>query len=531
MLNQIDLTKVYSQLSPKHVAEINHLLTNLRLQPSQEARIAPSLITRGEIQIFGCSTPRFALRIYFRNSPGFLNIRRLRPLETILQRRKASTEPPQSSLHTLSHEEIVQILQDERQSCIADCLLPHPQDISLDDYHILKVRLSDAYGETLSGFNAHYSSTPFVKNVSLGGGLCAQACCFMSTALLHDHALGVHGLADITALANSPRHRILSISDMNYPAMSRYFAAVSLAMTQQCTHAQCFDGPIHGLKADTLEFESAIKSYLLSGIPVVLPVDTGRMLGFKSLDSAEPRQESDSIYKQNGLTIDVTKFDRTKPDRHCVVIVGVSKYSEPGHTKFLFNDPSYFPFMDATVTELMDAGPYLGNTGQIDRTTFFSITPAAVKMPLLDYKPLGSLEYRAGLRRLSKTFRQTQMASPLRYPAEQTTHFILTQIKDFSSLRYLDPLTHKTDHIPKAWASIRDQLVLLGQKLQATVHWQDHRWLWLEIMKDAIWVWDAEVEPIMYDEQAGMHEYLVAKLAINGNQIATIWPEEFEITD
>lgn len=524
MLNEIGAATIFGELSEEQQGELGFILARLRLECQPTCRIAPSIIIRSELQIFGCSSPRFAYRIYFKSGTGFLNIRRFRLLKMGVRTRQVKDDTSHLMLDEVGENEIRGILQDESQSCIADCLLPVPPEYR--EFHLLTAILSDAYGETLPKESGPYAGTPFLKNVILGGGLCAQACCFMATAILHAHATGVHGLGEITALANSPRRRILSISDMNYPLMANYFAAVALIMTEQNTHTHIHRGDLSLQEVELMEFVQALKSYLLSGMPVVVPLDTGKLLGFHSLNKHATRDLERSIYYKNGLDIDpedLEGFDHTEPNNHCVILVGCQTSANPNRSKFLFNDPSYYPFMEATASDLLDACPYAAASPHAARGSFWSVTPDAVKMPLLDFKPLGSIEYLPGLKSISRMHRY----SSLRHDPNQTSHFLLAQLDGLATTRYLDPLTTRTYQFPRVWPTMRERLEKISSTLKEKLYWRGKHWVWLEIMQDSVWMWDAEIEPVL----GNSNEYLIAYAVLNGNQIEIKWPNEFELGD
>ena len=44
-------------------------------------------------------------------------------------------------------------------------------------------------------------------------------------------------------------------------------------------------------------------------------------------------------------------------------------------------------------------------------------------------------------------------------------------------------------------------------------------------MHDSIWMWDAEIEPVL----GNPNEYLIAYAVADGNQVELKWPMDFEI--
>ena len=109
-------------------------------------------------------------------------------------------------------------MQQPEQSCIADCLLPPPAHLSTGQYTFLQTKLGTAYGECDKQHD--FNAIPYVKNIDLGGGVCAQAVSYMATALLHEHATRVYGLADISALAHDPACQEICISGLTRMAVS-----------------------------------------------------------------------------------------------------------------------------------------------------------------------------------------------------------------------------------------------------------------------------------------------------------------------
>ncbi|MCA9206348.1 MAG: hypothetical protein KDA59_25020, partial [Planctomycetales bacterium] len=146
-------------------------------------RFAPSIILRSEAELLAVSCPRFAVRVYV-SERSFVNARRRRTLQRAIRRAYAD------SIKGDQFRE--QLLRDvDRSSWIADSLLEVPDDIKAR-FTCLTTRLATSYGE-----REEFDAVPFVTHIRLGGGLCAQAVCFMTLCLLPD--VPVMGPSEITA--------------------------------------------------------------------------------------------------------------------------------------------------------------------------------------------------------------------------------------------------------------------------------------------------------------------------------------------
>src|SRR4051812_25601223 len=151
-------------------------------------RIAPSIMARSEAELFGISMPRFAVRAYLEPSrKSFINLRRMKEFARRAAHR--GWMPIGASGLKYGEEVFVDVAHPERPSdmmlrndCIGDSVLVPPEDI-LEDFFVITAELGLAYGE-----GQEIWATPFVRPIRCpGGGLCAQACCFMANALLHGY--------------------------------------------------------------------------------------------------------------------------------------------------------------------------------------------------------------------------------------------------------------------------------------------------------------------------------------------------------
>ena len=516
MLNRINLNalKESGEIEDHHITELLALARSLGLKLDYEGRVAPSIILRSELQLFGCAAPRFAYRVYFDQAngepaKGFVNIRRLARFSKSIR------------VEGIDHAELARILSDQSQSCIADCLLPRPFYLPPEKFHLIQSKLSTGYGETAANYGIEdYAGTPFVKCISLGGGVCAQACAFMATAMLHDYAKSVHGFAEITALAYPRRRKFLNISGLNLQRMQRYFENANLAMTAQCAVGVA-RAPTKTLdQAKAKEFECALKSYCRSNMPIIVPMDMGRMLGFPSLREEDSRKEGKDIYKVNGFTLKAADLDRTRTRQHCVVVVGYKTAVEEGtEDTFVFNDPSAHPFMYAKTSLITNSGAYAGALRDTtDPFQFWAITPGPVKMPLLNFERPRASGHQPGLKWMSWWHRNNDGARPLT-SREPSDNFKLMQLREISRASQFDPAPQKV------WSRFREDLKSVCDRLVDTHFYEMSHWVWLEIMDTGIWIWDAEIEPNYLDPA----ECLLAEIHALKDDDRIQFPSDYEI--
>src|SRR6266540_720720 len=183
-LNQISYKEIKREVGSSGIEEIQSLLRWLRIRlPNREweGRIAPSIISRSECELFGLSMPRFAFRLYLdSNHASFINIRRLGTM--CAQSRAWGRRRPDSA--QWRQIPFIQEVQPRghpawvlcKNVCIADCLLQMPEqvlrfnsdgtakDITTDRLHVLTTHLGGAYGE-----REGVRGTPFARNMPLVG--------------------------------------------------------------------------------------------------------------------------------------------------------------------------------------------------------------------------------------------------------------------------------------------------------------------------------------------------------------------------
>ena len=333
---------IYAALGQTQGRFINdHLLRYLYFGlplASCEARLryAPSPIIRSECELLAVSCPRFALRACLPDG-SFFNLRRLPLLrETVDDWFEPQADSSVARPTDDRPAELLRRLIDIDGMCVADSYLMPPPWIDRE-YNTLRSTYAAAYGDNAM------EGVPFLRHIPLGGGMCAQACAFMATAILHDYADRIPGIPEITVLAHSSSRtdHSLPISGLDARLMSAYFASVNLNATQLSppTYGQAAPNFIRslGLGAcdiyDCATLECVLRSYLSSGMPVILFLD-GPSFWSRVLPSngIEPRFSSSA-----------------RPESHAVLAVGC--HDRMQH-KFLINDPASFPFLASTSLDL-----------------------------------------------------------------------------------------------------------------------------------------------------------------------------------
>lgn len=517
-MHQVSVDSLLTGLGQRIEEEVKALVKNLGLELGPMAKVAPSIISRSEAELFGCSTPRFVYRVGFNGEPGFVHIRRLNELSHTACVHEHSTDQYAESGPPLSPENLRGTIERTGQSGIADCLIPRPPRLPAKSYHLLAVNLAHAYGEATTGTKDGFFATPYVRNVAIGGGLCSQAVCFMATASLHKVATAMHGLAEITALAHRPFAEQILIKGLKSRQMQRYFSHVGLRMVVQRPYPDSVDHAQD--QARLLEFEVALRAYCLSDMPVGIPVDLGRLSGYMAVGN--PDRSNQSIYDNNGgLPEDIEKCDYSRRSSHCIKVVGCEIQSiGQGESLILFNDPGSHPMMFASVRQLAQAGQYDGNNQSV-ACVFWAITPEAVRLPLTDFLPLGASYHRHGLLWLAHHYRQ--FAHPGQYVGEKPS-YVLAQITGcdrFHHTGQVEDVYHKP-RINTYREALREFKLHVDK---AHLHPMNH-WVWIEFLRESVWIWDAETEPA----EDNAHGCLIARVDLsNHRKIQIIFADE-EIT-
>lgn len=483
------------------LAEFYELLPNAAFQPN--AARAPSIITRGEVQLFGNSYPRFANRLKLTEFYGFVNCRRLKTFLDQVEhqgnvnwgRPRNAPDGGRNNPDLLPLTENPRLLKDilARQSVIADSLLAQPSRLHQFLFRYLELN------ENLNLFGCYCEPNPapakghlpYLKSFDLGGGVCSQSVCFMATVILAYYTTSICGIAEITALAHAQDILELSLSGFTPAMINTYFQNVGLRSHLQVArkpNASTLDDQ------DKRDFYQAICAYLYSGFPVILPVDHFYM--------AVGENGVSSIYRNNGWNLngDPAVLENVG---HAVLIVGhgernVSLTTSRGNVvsleaPFVFHDPAAMPFMVADLPELIQAGPFDGEFKDRDNGIFMPVTPSKVRLPLLRERSTDDAAHERsfiGLFDIAVSFRDSVNPATVPKPRENLGKFRL--------VRCSEPGPLKSVVLPELEDSLNAALVATLPKLALTrdvVSRDALEWVWLEIFPSSIWIWNAEEPP------------------------------------
>jgi sugar phosphate isomerase/epimerase len=310
----------------------------------------------------------------------------------------------------------------------------------------------------------------------------------MATTLLKDFARGVFGVAEITALGSHPDQRELLLSGMRSGDIPRYFTnpAINLnAIWQQVLSPTP--------KPDVFRIRRALIAYLKSNMPILLPVDAGRIAGVTSAQCPFTHSVV-SIYETNHLRRRrwLSNPKEIRPRRHAVVLVGCNG------NEFLFNDPGVLPFLRASTGQLMEAAPYTDDRmHELLVGRFLPITPDCVRMPLeqwfshtTDSRIFETENRFPGLLSIARDIQRDDPRAgwPTFASPYDTGEFRLGRPREL-----LASLAFDTDSLTEsAKSELQDKLQDSG--------WSSH-WLWFQACTNrSVWIWDAEIEPTKPDE-------------------------------
>jgi hypothetical protein len=541
-------------------------------------RFAPSIITRSEVEVFCVSMPRFAYRLEFgregESAGSFLNCRRLTTFQRQLVARVPHCWGERIPHRTTSHPKIlgqVRHIHPKRllsgvgggDIVIADGLLQVPSRYDATNTRFIKTPLYHVYGESLRRTEC---GVPYVKTVAFGGGLCAQACCYMASALLHEDTQGVYGLGEITALASPAGLEELLIAGLEEPEMERYFSSVGLSARIQFCNPDKNECPFPS--EHDADMDMALHGYVISEMPVLLFADRRRLRQpdwrkERPLDTKkqwdDPRETS--VYEYNGFTYPTKDEDSESQVYHAVLVVGcerrdpvmekrredsesagagarAGRSSDSGTKKgreardrlFFLHDPSGMPFMRATIGQLAQVGYHERGVGSDMRhPVLLPVTPDRVKMPLLC---CGVPHEWDGTRGLIQLIRRWSNFGRVPAPGQFLLHhwqldsagtskpvrgrkpkpFPGTSISQFFEESNTDKQESNTDKLRvKAAKFLHEDLV---RAVVAKWGWRESRWVWIECLPNLVRIWDAEESP---RRRAVAPDFLRATVKVNVN--------------
>jgi hypothetical protein len=365
-------------------------------------RIAPSIICRSECELLAVSAPRFAVRATFPDG-SFTNLRRLpflaRSVPNWDTRRRSGTyaisEVTLNMRDGIGHvRATIEENMRSRGRCIADSFL-RPSEQLNSDYYFLSTQIGQLYGEAPHQ-GALPGLVPFIRHIRLGGGMCAQASCFMAACLMYKYIQAIHGIPEITVLARSQSDETLEIDlgGLNRESICNYFTHPDVGLTCQDQRTpnvsvflphSCKTNPQICDAFRNRLFEASLRAYVISGFPVIVPVDLGLMARHK--DSPEGVRPYWSILERNNISVSL----RSKPAyTHAVVAVAcaVDNVSE-----FIINDPATFPFLCANTYQLVQSRTLTFTQSSephaVEQSPYVAILPVVprpVRIPLLEMK-------------------------------------------------------------------------------------------------------------------------------------------------
>jgi hypothetical protein len=486
-MNQLTLGEAVDQIQHHALTtndDLNKIPGFLGQKFCEKARVAQSVIIRSEGILFGISIPRFAIRVYL-NDGGFINCRRLKtfienvhydgviewgnrysPGAIADSQRNPDLEGSQNE-----HRSLAEILKS--QSCIGDSLLREPDRLKPYGFQYVDIsaaRLFDAYGEPKPSRKGKSSFTPYIKSVDLGGGLCAQAVCFMATAALANYASKICGISEITAFAHEDHCLELSLSGLTPEKMQRYFTKVNLRLSEQAAAP----GIRKILKEfQKREFYTALRCYLRSNIPVILPVSPRTLFAGK-------------VNSNNPCNIPSSHIDPKAA--HAVVLFGFATKMDD----FVFNDPATFPFIRAAGEDLAEAGCLLDEqTALVDNGLFMPVTPKDVQMPLLWNRKREKDIVSSGLGLLTIS-RYFHVNSGEELPIK--TNF--TSFKTPFILSCQPLLESDLNDIPvESRPLVAKEIEKCFEKFHEKSNKGALNWIWHEIHTNGVWLWDAQQAP------------------------------------
>lgn len=441
---------------------LDHLGTSAPTHRDLPYSIRPSIVVRSESGLLSVSSPRFAIRTSLPDG-SFLNLRRLQFLHKSCRDLFTSDSDRQPLSHLLS--ESVKL----DTTGIADSVLVPPLRLPIGEWHILTSDVATYYLE--EDVPPPPPGVPFLQHIAIGaGGMCQQAACFMANGILLSHANAIFGPTEITALSQSDRsieeQSRAALSGMPMLAARKYMRSPHVGLTafhhtQHSLWARGVDGKKMCI-ADH-QFGSLLRSYILSGMPVIVNTDMSKLLDTDGYASFATK-----------------KLSERRP--HAVTIVGCT-YNRP--SKFLINDPSTLPFIEINESSILKVLSR-DEENKHDSESILAVLPRFVTVPLaLDIKG-ESKEYDKGAQRGATVFDvlmlfQEHCPEELRplFPAgppvlRKDDEIRLVQTKGINGANAVDVLSIGDSLHPQAVAIVNDWLKSASGEL-STAYWSIHR--------------------------------------------------------
>ncbi len=455
--------------------------------------------------MLGLSDPRFAWRVRFQQKGGgyfgLVNVRRLRRILPQLNSVRAIREP-------------------RRLSSIADSYLSIPKIYQTNSWHVLGLpsQILRHLGEHDAPPQDVPVLVPYLRQLDvIGGGLCAQACCFMATMFTYHIVTSVVSLPEITILARPSATRTpyedFPLGGLTATEVCHYFRAPRIGMWAE---TQYFNYNRVRYKERESHFSAAggittlarnrigraLRGYIRSGFPILLRVDSDRMRG---KTSGRCNIQPVSLYFA-GDRPNAGRSDRSC--RHMVVVFGYHETDD----KYLVQDPAHRPFVEMSTDAILRNSTYTAPEvakeaeiefgSSLDYPLFIPVTPDRVKTALLSLKP--SVErsrelpedesdsaFQPGLVEIAGSFDWSIFwgRSLSALPPNDHRDFLLVKIAgEYSNLDFFEhnPLLQRCGLTPTDLSNFFDFLKTEG--------WALGQWLWLEIGVGMCGAWNAELD-------------------------------------
>lgn len=128
----------------------------------------------------------------------------------------------------------------------------------------------------------------------------------------------------------------------------------------------------------------ALRSYVLSGFPVIVPLDLRRMYDRSVV-------HGQTIFERNGIAPPTdSEFQRSGERRHAVLVVGCHRSEQ---YEFILHDPATFPFLKATAHQILAAAPSThSGLAASSGSVILPVTDSSIRLPLLNVLPSGDRE-------------------------------------------------------------------------------------------------------------------------------------------
>lgn len=367
-----------------------------------------------------------------------------------------------------------------------------PRALLDEGYHVLTTDLGFAYDEHGQGEQEIFG-TPYVSHLEIfGGGMCAQAVAFQATALWHNIAKGLYGIAEVSMLADPENPEWVHLGGMTADKLIEYFQSEQVKLGAQ---HQYVGGEPMPFPEQVTVFADAIFSYVSSGFPVVLPIDLGRMNG-DSL-SQEP-VEGESIFRRNKLPTVLRAGLGPRHRPHATLVVGAHRKSRK--REFVLNDPASFPFLKCSGDQLAHARRYVeGSQHRLGPLSFIPVTPPEIRLPLLMARD--ELPIQIGLIEIAERLQYSGPRELRMKPSPDLGHF---RLFDFGQTEtHPDRFQNAPPRIPSRWSSadLPDDAVRFLWAMRDE-GFLPRRWCWVQhrrmhgaMMQGALWIWDACLPP------------------------------------